>query len=89
MAYESVVVHSVDLLENFRDVLLQQHHDLETAYDTLYSECARQSENWNDPQYTYLKECIDMYYLQSKTQLTQLEDSTAYITSLIEKLRAI
>ena len=81
MAYESVVVHSVDLLENFRDVLQQQHDELEVVYDTLNSECTLQGENWNDPQYTYLKEC--------KTQLAQLEDSTAYITSLIEKLRAI
>lgn len=89
MAYGSVVVHSVDLLETFRDVLKQQHDDLETAYDTLYCECTRQGENWNDPQYSYLKECVDTYYLQSKSQLTQLEDSTAYITNLIEKLRAI
>lgn len=32
MAYESVVVHSVDLLENFRDVLQQQHDELEVVY---------------------------------------------------------
>lgn len=89
MAYGSVVVHSVDLLENFRDVLQQQHDELETAYDTLYFECKRQEENWNDSQYTFLKECVDTYYLQSKSQLTQLEDFTAYITNLIEKLRAI
>mgnify|MGYP007112692532 CR=1 FL=1 len=89
MAYESVVVHSVDLLENFWDVLQQQHDELEVVYDTLNSECTLQGENWNDPQYTYLKECIDEYYQLSKTQLAQLEDSTAYITSLIEKLRAI
>ena len=56
MAYESVVVHSVDLLENFRDILQQQHDELEAAYDTLNSECTLQGENWNDPQYTYLKE---------------------------------
>lgn len=89
MAYGSVVVNSVDRLENFRDVLQQLHDELETAYDTLYSECTLQGENWNDPQYVYLKECVDTYYQQSKSQLTQLEDSTAYITSLIEKLRAI
>ena len=89
MTCESVVVHSVDLLENFRDVLQQQHDELEAAYDTLNTECTQQGANWNDPQYTYLKECIDEYYLLSKTQLAELENSIAYITSLIQKLRGI
>lgn len=89
MAYGSVVVHDVDCLERFRDVLLQQHDELETVYDTLCSECEMQGENWCDPQYTFLKQCIDTYYLQSKAQLSQLEESTAYITDLIEKLKQI
>ena len=89
MPFGSVVVHSVDRLESFRDILLLQHDVLETAYDTLNTECTQQQENWNDPQFTYLRECIDEYYQQSKRQLTQLEESTAYITNLIEKLRAI
>ena len=87
MPFESVVVHSVDQLETFRDMLLAQHDVLEQAYDTLRTECDNQGENWNDPQYTYLKGCIDDYYQQSKTQLSELEDSTTYITNLIEKLR--
>lgn len=65
MAYESVVVHSVDLLENFRDVLQQQHDELEVVYDTLNSECTLQGENWNDPQYTYLKVCVNCIRLTS------------------------
>ena len=89
MAYGSVVVHSVDRLESFRDILLQQHDALETTYDTLSTECTLQGENWSDPQYTQLKECIDEYYQLSKTQLTQLEDSITYITGLIEKLKTI
>ena len=89
MAYGSVVVHSVDCLEAFRDVLQRQHDELEMAYDTLHMECTMQGENWSDPQYTYLKECIDEYYRMSKTQLAQLEESTAYITALVRKLRDI
>ena len=89
MPCESVVVHSVDCLESFRDVLLVQHDVLENAYETLNTECTHQEENWNDPQYTRLKDCISDYYLQSKSQLTQLEESTAYITNLIAKLRGI
>ena len=89
MPFESVVVHSVDQLERFRDTLLAQREALEAAYDTLNTECSQQEENWCDPQYTYLRECIDEYYRQSKAQLSQLEHSTAYITNLIEKLRAI
>lgn len=89
MANGSVVVHSVDRLEAFRDLLQQQHDALEEAYDLLNAACTQQGENWNDPQYTHLQSCIDMYYQLSKTQLAQLEDSTAYITTLIEKLREI
>lgn len=53
MAYESVVVHSVDLLENFRDVLQQQHDELEVVYDTLNSECTSRAS----PPMKYQKSC--------------------------------
>lgn len=89
MPLESVVVHSVDQLEAFRDVLLRQLEALESAYDTLNAACIGQEENWSDPQYTYLRECMDAYYQHSKLQLTQLEASASYITELIGKLRAI
>ena len=89
MATSSVVVHDIDRLESFGGFLSSKRDDIESLYDELVTECGEQDSNWQDPQYTELKEKLDSFSATSKSQLEELEDAVAYIAALVEKLRTI
>lgn len=89
MATSSVVVHDIDRLESFGSFLLSKRDDIENLYDELVTACGEQDSNWQDPQYTELKEKLDSFSATSKTQLEELDDAVAYIVALVEKLRTI
>lgn len=83
----SVVVHDVDSLEKFGMFLQSRKDELETLYELLDEETYQQGDNWQDPQYLYLKEQVSAYCSACKTQLDELEESITYISNLVEKLR--
>ena len=61
MAVGRVVVHDVGELEAFGSTLQLKRDEIEGLYGALLSECTRQETNWQDPQYTYLREEIEAY----------------------------
>ena len=83
----SVVVHDIDLLEVFMEMLQGKRDDLESLYGELGTETTNQESNWKDPQYDYLKEKVDSYCSACRVQLNQLDESISYISGLIAKLR--
>lgn len=87
MASGSVVVHDIDSLETYMGVLQAKRDELEGLYGVLSAETSNQGENWQDPQYDYLKDLIDNYSSSAQGQLNELDDSINYISSLIAKLR--
>lgn len=87
MTGNSVVVHDVDMLENFGGTLQGKRDELETLYVSLLTETLQQEMNWQDPQYEYLKEQLTEYCETCKDQLEELDTSIAYINSLVSKLR--
>lgn len=87
MASGSVVVHDIDSLESYMGVLQAKRDDLEGLYGVLNAETNNQGENWQDPQYDYLKELIETYASSAQEQLSELDESINYISGLIAKLR--
>lgn len=87
MASGRVVVHDIDSLETYMGVLQAKRDELEGLYGVLSAETSNQGENWQDPQYDYLKELIDNYSSSAQGQLSELDDSINYISGLIAKLR--
>lgn len=89
MATSSVVVHDIDRLEAFGSFLSSKRYDIERLYDDLLAECGEQDSNWQDPQYTELKEKLESFSNISKSQLEELDDAVTYIAALVDKLRTI
>lgn len=89
MASGSVVVHDIDCLEEFGAFLSDKRYDIESIYDMLVTECLEQDSNWQDPQYIQLKERIESFSHASKSQLEELDEAVAYISTLVNKLRNI
>lgn len=89
MATSSVVVHDIDRLEAFGAFLSSKRDDIESLYDELVTECSDQDSNWQDPQYTDLKEKLESFATSSKNQLEELENAVTYIVALVDKLRTI
>lgn len=87
MAGSSVVVHDVEMLEDFGKFLQKKREELETVYTGLLEETLKQRDNWQDPQYEYLKDQISEYCGLCRRQLEELEEFAAYIGGLTEKLR--
>lgn len=87
MASGSVVVHDIDSLESFKRVLHSKRDDLENLYEIMRAETVNQEDNWQDPQYDYLKDLVITYCSVCNTQLKDLDDSINYINGLIAKLR--
>ena len=89
MSANSVVVHSVDTLEEFSALLSRERDDIETLYDSLVQNCLEQADNWQDPQYDVLRENLTSFAQESKSQLASLDESITYLTRLITKLRDV
>ena len=89
MSSGKVVVHDIDSLETFMNVLQSKRDELENLYGILTAETNNQGSNWQDPQYDYLKENVDNYCLSCQTQLNELDESINYIGGLIVKLREL
>ena len=89
MAASCVVVHDIDRLEAFGSFLASKRYYIERLYDDLVAECGDQDSNWQDPQYTELKEKLEAFSNISKNQLEELDDAVAYISALVDKLRTI
>lgn len=89
MATSSVVVHDIDQLEAFGNFLLSKRDDIESLYDELVTVCSEQDGNWQDPQYTELRETLEQFSNTSKSQLEELNTAAEYIASLVDKLRTI
>lgn len=89
MAVGRVVVHDVGELEAFGSTLQLKRDEIEGLYGALLSECTRQETNWQDPQYTYLREEIESYAQASRGQLELLDKAVHYIAVLAQKLRDI
>lgn len=86
---ERVRVDSVDELENYCGRLIAQKSEIESLAESLLSDCVAQNSNWQDPQYNGLKGNIEEFVSNVKATTVDLEDSIAYIRSLISHLREI
>lgn len=84
-----VIVHDIDSLESYMEVLRSKKEELEQLFGTLEAETGRQGSNWQDPQYEYLKERMENCCSSCRTQLDGLDESIRYIGALIAKLRAL
>ena len=87
MAASSVIVHDIDSLEKFGSFLVDKHDRIEDIYDSLMTECLNQGANWQDAQYTQLKERLEYFSAASKSQLEELTNAIAYIYALVDRLR--
>lgn len=89
MATTAVVVHDLNDLESFGDLLRSKSAELDALYRAMVTACNDQETNWADPQYDYLKAELEDYAAAAVTQLEQLDAAADYIEALVNRLRAV
>ena len=82
-----VIVHDVEELESFGEFMQSKREELETLYGELNMATLNQKNNWQDPQYEYLRENVEAYCATCETQLEELDKSIVYIRALVNKLK--
>ncbi len=89
MAGGRIVVHDVDVLEDYLEFLREKREELEDLFKVLESETEDQGDNWQDPQYDYLKDKVEAYCKECNRQLDVFDESLEYIEKLIDKIKDI